>query len=394
MTSNPSSQDLSPPPPLQPTPSRSSSRKRCTYETDRYEEGKKQCIICCSVKKDAKGKTIPVNLITLRSTETNSHLAEEKLVKFAKIHQKHNTKYKDSAERILLVAGTNSLFTADVGYHKECYAQFRNPYWEEKFERPINSSKHESTNSPRVDSFLNLCQLVRLHVLCRREVYSLADLKAAYESLKTEECPILRVGDIKKRLQEVFSSEVQFSSLSRASSRNREEYILSAGESLTSELISAAYHGGGISNTALLRASATRLHREIRETRFRRPWPPTPQDILQDSNPFHATTFNLIAWIIEPRASVGDDGLIKLTSERKKKKIQQICRNIESLLPEALPSVDQVLLALILHRKTGSRDVLDILHRLGYCISYTETLFTEDVWAEWDRKKNHKFQQI
>ena len=37
--SNPSSKDLSP---LQPTPSRSSSCKRCTYETDRYEEGKKQ----------------------------------------------------------------------------------------------------------------------------------------------------------------------------------------------------------------------------------------------------------------------------------------------------------------------------------------------------------------
>ena len=158
---------------------------------------------------------------------------------------------------------------------------------------------------------------------------------------------------------------------------------------MTSELISAAYHGGGISNTALLRASATRLHHEIRETRFRRPWPPTPQDILQDSNPFHATTFNLIAWIIEPRAFVGDDGLVKLTSERKKKKIKQICRNIESLLPEAQSSVDQiVLLALILHRKTGSREVLDILHRLGYCISYTETLFTEDVWAEWDREQN------
>ena len=42
-------------------------------------------------------------------------------------------------------------------------------------------------------------------------------------------------------------------------------------------------------------------------------------------------------------------------------------------MPYAQPSVDQVLLFLILHCKTGSREVLDTKHCLGYCISYTET---------------------
>ena len=36
-----------------------------------------------------------------------------------------------------------------------------------------------------------------------------------------------------------------------------------------------------------------------------------------------------------------------------------------------------------MHRKTGSSDVIDTLHKLGYGISYTETLLIEDKWAEW-----------
>ena len=36
-----------------------------------------------------------------------------------------------------------------------------------------------------------------------------------------------------------------------------------------------------------------------------------------------------------------------------------------------------------MHRKTGSSDIIDTLHKLGYGISYTETLFIEDKWAEW-----------
>ena len=41
-----------------------------------------------------------------------------------------------------------------------------------------------------------------------------------------------------------------------------------------------------------------------------------------------------------------------------------------------------MLLPLTLHRKTGSSDIIDTLHKLGYDISYTETLFTEDKWAK------------
>ena len=92
--------------------------------------------------------------------------------------------------------------------------------------------------------------------------------------------------------------------------------------------------------------------------------------------------FNLSSWIIYPCGQLDDTGLLKLPKS-KAEKVLQVCQNIESLLPNIKPSLDQALLSLTMHRKTGSRDVIYTLHKLGYGIFYTETLFIEDKWAEW-----------
>ena len=45
-------------------------------------------------------------------------------------------------------------------------------------------------------------------------------------------------------------------------------------------------------------------------------------------------------------------------------------------------------MSLVLHRKTGSKDVVDLIHHLGHGLSYTETIFVEDKWAEWDEQQS------
>ena len=92
--------------------------------------------------------------------------------------------------------------------------------------------------------------------------------------------------------------------------------------------------------------------------------------------------FNLVSWIVYPCGQLDDTGLVKLPKS-KAEKVLPVCQNIESLLPNTKPSLDQALLSLTMHRKTGSSDVIDTLHKLGYGISYTETLFIEDEWDEW-----------
>ena len=98
-------------------------------------------------------------------------MAEDTLIKFARIHVKHNTKYKDAAERILLDASTNSLFTADVGYHlKQCYQMFRSNHFASLETAPIHLQFTDDLLVSVVDSFQNLCDLVRVHVIHKREI--------------------------------------------------------------------------------------------------------------------------------------------------------------------------------------------------------------------------------
>ena len=73
----------------------------------------------------------------------------------------------------------------------------------------------------------------------------------------------------------------------------------------------------------------------------------------------------------------------------KAQKVLKITQNITALLPNTLPSKDQVLLSLTMQRKTGSSDVVDTLHHLGHGISYSETLCIENKWAEWSQYQSN-----
>ena len=73
----------------------------------------------------------------------------------------------------------------------------------------------------------------------------------------------------------------------------------------------------------------------------------------------------------------------------QKHKVLQRIQNIKALLPYTLPSKDQLLLSLAMHRKTGSSDVVDTLQCPGTGTSYSETLFVEDKWAEWSQYQSN-----
>ena len=152
--------------------------------------------------------------------------------------------------------------------------------------------------------------------------------------------------------------------------------------------IKSAAAGGAISKTASIRNTARMLHTELIDDleNQTQQWPPTPNDIIQSENVVNKYLFNQIAWIIEPNQSLNQDGLANL-SDRKTLKVKQMCQNLQSLLPHFQPSLDQLLLSLTLHRKTGSSDVVDILNRLGYGVPYTELLFVLNIWAEWASKE-------
>ena len=248
----------------------------------------------------------------MRSNDSKQHLAEETLIRFAKIHINLNTCFKESAERILLITSTKSLFAADVCYHrKQCYIPFRGSFWLQS-----SSSTLPSKSCELEDPFDELCNLIEYHIINRKEIYKLSSLRTAYNEINKEEYfPNLRNIDIKERLLNKYQ-DLNFCIPSHHTKRTLEEYVMPIGMTLTADCIASMKSGEGITESVLVRNTARTIHRKIRETSKKRKWPPTPKDLMQnDETLFNSDLYNLLAWIVDPRAPLGEEGLVKLSKK-------------------------------------------------------------------------------
>ena len=301
---------------------RQSSRQQHKYDSSWIDENQKCCIIC---SKDirVKGRLIPPKTISIVDK------AEPTLKEFAEIHIKNNNlKYVEGAKRILLTLSTKSLLAANVAYHQEeCYKPFRSPAW--KREKKVTD---ESDSVAEDDSWTSLCQLLRYHVLLKKEVYSLAQVRNMYDELRRElgkDVTKSRSIDIKKRLNKDFGDVLIF--LSSEKEINKTEYILSSDSNMSYEVIKSCASGQGIPKYVAIKATAQMLHDSIREIQSTVEWPPAPQDIIEANNDVDTDLFNLISWIIHPKGRIGDNGRVMLPKS-KAQKVSQITQNITSLL--------------------------------------------------------------
>ena len=211
----------------------------------------------------------------------------------------------------------------------------------------------------------------------KEEVYSLAQVQNMYDELRREleEVTKSRSIDIKERLKEEFGDELTFASSSKEVCKS--EFLFSSDSNLLYEFIKACASGTGIPRSIAIKTTAQMIHNSLRETQTLSKWPPIPQEIVESNDDIDTNLFNLISWILHPRGLIANNRRVMLPKS-KAQKVLQTTRNITALLPNALPSKDEVLLSLTMHRKTESSDVVDTLHCLGHGISYSETLFVED----------------
>ena len=164
-------------------------------------------------------------------------------------------------------------------------------------------------------------------------------------------------------LKKRFGDKLKYVKSSFPSSSKKSEYVISA--ELISDCINAAKHGQGIEQFITIRNVGKMISESIQlgNTNKEKLWPPTPQDVIEHSFDENCTSllYNLLAWIVEPHSSYGEDGTVKL-SLTKATKINKICTDIESLVPNDVPSLHQVLLSLNAYRKTGSSNIVNDLH--------------------------------
>ena len=222
---------------------------------------------------------------------------------------------------MLLTLSAKSMFAADVGYHKSCYDVFRSPKWNKK-----KSVEKNNCHQSSIDKLLNLIEYL---IVVKKEIYTLAQFKGSYDQISDNNFRV------KKEIQDRFKDKIGFCKPSEKCTCNTIEYIFSANESIFPSAISAILTGEGISNCLRLKNFACSVSNDIQSIP-KKPWPATPQDIINSEDACHRSLYNFIAWIVSPNSFMDGDGVVRL-SKSKSTKVNEIGQNIEALVPNSQP---------------------------------------------------------
>ena len=153
------------------------------------------------------------------------------------------------------------------------------------------------------------------------------------------------------------------------------EYILSSCDKLTVECVQAANLVEGIEKAVMMKNLSRLLSYEIRTNNLKKPWLPTPQDILNDTFMKNTNLYNLIGWIIDPNASFSYHGFVKL-SKFKSIKVMKICDDIMTLYQRYDQHLAKCYHPLIFFIKPVPVPLL-------MCYINWGMRFIDDKWAEW-----------
>ena len=358
-----------------PQSTRRSSRHQQAYSSTLDSAS---CIICRKTKYDSTTRNkIPVSTMDRKRTESTLHEIERTMIEFASIHSKHQTNFVSAAERIHLILGNQSLFSANVGFHRCCYSSFTSSHYKKLIAAELPPPPPSANTEDLVDEFITVIDQL---IVRKKEVYTLCQLRKLWANVRGVEVSSVRAKDIKHILQTHFPLKIAFCK-SESASANTSEYVLSSDMSILPDAINSIVTGEGITNHLQLKAISRLISKNI-QSQPKYAWPPTPQEIIDRDDLLDKRLYNLIAWVVSPNSYMGRDGYVNL-STRKSVKVSEICQNIQSLVPGGQASLSQILLSLTMYGKTGSKNVVNDLRHLGHGIPYTETIFIMDKWAEW-----------
>ena len=217
------------------------------------------CIICNVVKFDWKTrKKVTTTIIEMRKEGQALHEAEKKLIECAKIHSVKDTKHKEAATRIILLAPTRSLFAGDFCFHKNCYGAFTGGAWH----REENVREADNKSDFPVFEIEEFFDLFENHIICKGEVYTVSQLCRFYAVMFGKS---KRLIDIKAMLEDRFGDKLVYGkSVKFANNESKYVYISSTKFTPGIGIIHSATTSIGIQTSIMIRNLATRILHNIK----------------------------------------------------------------------------------------------------------------------------------
>ena len=263
------------------------------------------------------------------------------------------------------------LVSCDGRYHWHCYQTFQKPGSSRPEKRAAATKGGSSADAKREDAFEKLCDYLEENDECQ---YSFEDLQNMFLQLSPE---VEAYSDIhlKRKLIQRYGNSLNFAVLS--GKRN----VICFGGATNSILSDNWYRNRNYDNEAqeelrVIKTAAAIIRREIKSKSYDYSQFPTTEQISKGGAELVPEVLNvLITEIIQPTCKRQTPEKIQRTKQITERKKTTICHSIISAArPRSFLSPVQLGMGVSLHRKFGSKVLIDILCNLGVCVPYKEVL--------------------
>ena len=283
-----------------------------------------------------------------------------------KVFRSHTVVLQDDAMRNrinCLIDSITDSFSTEIRYHHKCGLKCVGQYQKMSVEEKL-PLKHDVTYREARTMFIDH---VRQVVFVDYKIITLQGLLREYKSIMgTYGLPHLGVNSsyVKEMLVHEFGDVIGFHVIPR---KNQSELLYDTSGSTS--YIEAVISLLGINNDQLVQNVASVLRNEIRKLR-KLPWPLQVRELEQeeDASPL----------LVQLISSLRKSGQVMPNA-----KVLALASRL-TYYATSSPTITSVNLGMHLHGLSRSKELVDVFHRVGACISYASVLLLKDAWAVQD----------
>ena len=324
-----------------------------THETRRGFDFKSQCIFCeenvyDEVKKFRRQTTQKFSVV--RTVEFIDNLR-------ANANQRNDNWGK---EVLLRVSSVIDLVASKGRYHRTCYKYFLRP---DCVKPGTATHQGRKVDKEKSAAFMKLCQYLEENNECQYSIDELMSVMNSYEDNDT----IYTKQYLKKRLKDHFGNQITVvDNIGKTGVVCFTEHMQ---DILTDEWYAARKSNSSEDVARLIETVAAVIRKDIRSQAYDCHAFPTAEQVISGNSLLVPDSLRmLIDGILRPNKN-------DVSIQRRSLSIQHAV--IAAVRPRSFVSPIQTGLGVYLHRKYGSRVLIDIVSELGFCAPYREVLLYE-----------------
>ena len=265
--------------------------------------------------------------------------------------------------QLQLSGATHDIFAVDVFYHQSCYLKF-------VFSQNFQEALFNTTSEREQDTMQAFFLKVKSKVVREKCAYFLNELLNDIKILSEEqglETPVINsTKSLKRQLISQFVEGISFFPsgkyvLVHPSDVNPCQYAI------------AALHGCGLRDNYLARSFGRMIRRKFSPyQREKLQLPLSEEDLIKPiDRGVLPGIYNAIHYTLSDSAKLNEYGYAETSSHLRAIKIWSLASDWEALAMQE-DSPKQVVMGLVLHRLTGSKEAIDVLHKLNHVPSYRD----------------------